>query len=148
MKPNHYTIVMGDINAQIGKRTNPMETATGKFGLGLRNERGDTLVELETSRKYKNMNTMFQKKAGRGWAWKSPNGVMKTEIDYILTNRPDIVTDLTVINQVNVKLDIEVERNTIDDQEATNIRCHTNTIKEDRIPTRIEKSVLDTTRTR
>ena len=41
-KPHRYTIVMGDFNAQIGKRTNPMETATGKFGLGLRNERGDT----------------------------------------------------------------------------------------------------------
>ena len=26
------------------KRTNPVETATGKFGLELRNERGDTLV--------------------------------------------------------------------------------------------------------
>ena len=44
-KPNLYTTVMGDLNAQIGKRTNPMETATGKFGLELRNERGDTLVE-------------------------------------------------------------------------------------------------------
>ena len=28
-----------------------METVTGKFGLELRNERGDTLVEWETSRK-------------------------------------------------------------------------------------------------
>ena len=39
-KPNHYTIVMGDFNAQIGKRTSHMEMATGKFGLELRNERG------------------------------------------------------------------------------------------------------------
>ena len=64
---------------------------------------------------------MFQKKAGRRWAWKSPNGVMKTEIDYILTTRLDIVTDVTVVNQVNIgsdhrlvmsniKLDVEVER--------------------------------------
>ena len=52
-KPNHYTIVMGDFNAQVGNRTNPMETATGKFGLGLRIERGDTLVEWTTSGKYK-----------------------------------------------------------------------------------------------
>ena len=44
-KPNHYTIVMGDFNPQIGKRTKAMETATGKFGLELRNERGDTLAE-------------------------------------------------------------------------------------------------------
>ena len=34
---------MGDFNAQIEKRTNPMERATGTFGLELRNERGDTL---------------------------------------------------------------------------------------------------------
>ena len=32
----------------------------------------------------------------------NPNGVTKTEIDYILTDRPDIVTDITVINQVNI----------------------------------------------
>ena len=43
-KPNHYTIVMLDVSSQIGKRTNPKETATGKFGYGLRNERGDTFV--------------------------------------------------------------------------------------------------------
>ena len=51
-KPNHYTIVMGDCNAQIGKRTNPMEMATGRFGLERRNEKGDTLVEWATLRKY------------------------------------------------------------------------------------------------
>ena len=49
---------------------------------------------------------------------------MKTEIDYILTNRPDIVINVTVINQVyigsyhtvatsNIKLEVEVERKTI-----------------------------------
>ena len=75
------------------------------------------------------MNTMFQKEAGRRWTWKSPNGVTKTDIDYILTNRPDIVTDVTVINQVNfgsdhrmvisnIKLDVEVESEN-DGQEAT-----------------------------
>ena len=47
-KPNHYT--MGDFNVQIGKRTNRMETATGKFGLELRNERGDTMVEWSTKK--------------------------------------------------------------------------------------------------
>ena len=111
---------MGDFNAQTGKITNPMERATGKFGLGLRDERGDTLEEWATSTKYKIMNTMFQKKAVR--RWKSPNGVTKTEIDYIVRNKPDIVIDVTVINQVDIgsdhrlvmnniiKLDVAVER--------------------------------------
>ena len=49
---------------------------------------------------------------------------MKAEMNYVLTNRPDIITDVTVINQVNIgsdhrmvmsniKLDIEVERETL-----------------------------------
>ena len=54
---------MGDFNAQIGKIPNPVEMATGTFGLELRS---DTLVEWATSRTYKVMNTMFQKKAGGG----------------------------------------------------------------------------------
>ncbi len=77
-----------------------MKTETGKFGHELRNERGDTLLKWATSRKYKTMNIMFQKKAGRSWTWKNPNGV-KTETDYILTNRPNIITNVAVINQVN-----------------------------------------------
>ena len=67
---------------------------------------------------------MFQKKAGRRWTWRSPNGVAKTTTDYLLANRPDIVTDVTVINQVNIgsdhilvmsnsKLHVEVERKTL-----------------------------------
>ena len=98
---------------------------------------------------------MFQKKAGRRWTWKSPNCVTKTEADYILTNRPDIVTDVIVISQVNIgsdhrmamsniKLDLEKERRTI----MTKSRCHTNRFNEDRIPTRIEKLIQDTTITK
>ena len=60
-------IVTGDVIAQIGKRTNLMKTATGKFGLELRNERGDTLVEWATLEKCKMMNNMFQNKAGKRW---------------------------------------------------------------------------------
>ncbi|KAK2164193.1 hypothetical protein NP493_1428g00036 [Ridgeia piscesae] len=30
---------------------------------------------------------MFQKKTGRRWTWKSPNGVTETKTDYILTNQ-------------------------------------------------------------
>ena len=63
----------GDFNAQMGKRINRMERATGKFGVKLMNERGDTLVEWATSRKYKIMNIIFQKQAGRRWTWESPN---------------------------------------------------------------------------
>ena len=47
-KQPHYTIVMGDFNAKVGGQTNTSERTTGCFGLGQRNERGDTLVERAT----------------------------------------------------------------------------------------------------
>ncbi len=43
-KQTHYTFVMGDFNAKVGGQTNTSERATECFGLGQRNERGDTLV--------------------------------------------------------------------------------------------------------
>ena len=51
------------------------------------------------------MNTQFQKKAGRIWAWRSPDGNTKNEIDYIMTDKPSPVTDVTVINRVNIGSD-------------------------------------------
>ena len=80
------------------------------------------------------MNIIFQ--------CKSLNGVTKTEIAYIITNRPDIVMDRTLINQVingsdhriamnNIKLDVEVIE--IDEQEAIKSIYYTTTTKEARI---------------
>ena len=78
----HYTIVMKDFNAQIGKRTNPTEMTSGKSWFEFLNER-----KWATPRKYEIMCAMFPKKSARRWTWKSPNGVMKTEIDYILKKK-------------------------------------------------------------
>ena len=104
-KQTHYTIVMGDFNAKVGGQTNASERATGCFGLGQRNERGDTLVERATSNNFKIMNTQFQKKAGRRWTWRSPDGHIRNEIDYTMTDKPSMVTDVTVINRINIGSD-------------------------------------------
>ena len=77
---------MGEFNAKVGGQTNTSERATGCFGLGQRSERGDT------------MNTQFQKKAGRRWTWRSPSRNTKNEVDYIMTDKPSMVIDVTVIN--------------------------------------------------
>ena len=65
----------------------------------------DTLVEWATSTKFKIMNTQFQKKADRRWTRSSPDGHTKNEVDYIMTDRPSMVTDVTVINRVNIGSD-------------------------------------------
>ena len=51
------------------------------------------------------MNTQFQKKAGRRWTWRSPDGHTKHEIDYIMTDKASMVTDVTVINRINIGSD-------------------------------------------
>ena len=65
----------------------------------------DPLVELVTSNNVKIMNTQFQKKTGRRWTWRSPDGNTKSEIDYIMNDKPSMVTDVTVINRVNIGSD-------------------------------------------
>ena len=65
----------------------------------------DTLVEWATSKNFKIMNTQFQKKAGRIWTWRSPDGNTKNEIDYIMTDTPSMVTDVTVMNRINIGSD-------------------------------------------
>ena len=51
------------------------------------------------------MKTQFQKKAGRRWTWRSPDGHTRNEIDYIMTDKPSMVTDVTVINRINIGSD-------------------------------------------
>ena len=92
-------------NAKVGGHTNTPESAIGCFGLSQRNERGDTLVEWATSNNFKIMNTHFQKKAGRRWTWRSPDGNTKNEIDYIMSDTSSMVTDVTILNRVNIGSD-------------------------------------------
>ena len=51
------------------------------------------------------MNTQFQEKAGTRWTWRSPGGHTKNEIDYIMTDKPSMVTGVTVINRINIGSD-------------------------------------------
>ena len=67
--------------------------------------RRGSLVEWATSKNFKIINTQFQKKAGRRWTWRSPDGHTKNEIDYIMTDKPSMVTDVTVINRINIGSD-------------------------------------------
>ena len=58
----------------------------------------DNLVELASSKKFKFMNTQFQKKTERRWTWRGPGGNNKHVIDYTMTDKHSMVTDVSVIN--------------------------------------------------
>jgi endonuclease/exonuclease/phosphatase family metal-dependent hydrolase len=64
-RKDENTILMGDFNAKIGTQADNDEAAVGKNEYGLRNNRGDMLVEFAESKGLKIMNSFFQKKASR-----------------------------------------------------------------------------------
>ena len=43
--------------------------------------------------------------SGEEMEWRSPDGHTRNEIDYIMTDKPSMVTDVTIINRVNIGSD-------------------------------------------
>ena len=108
-RPAHYTIVMGDFNAKVGSQKTG-EKSVGKFGLGNRDDRGQTLAEFSESNKLRIMNTFFKRKPTKKWTWKSPNGETFNEIDYILASKTALIKNVSVINRVNIGSDHRLVR--------------------------------------
>ena len=101
-KKTHYNVIMGDFNAKVGKGD---EDCVGSFGYGVRNDRGDDLINFATAHGFKIMNTYFKKKKNRRWTWRSPNFETFNEIDYVLIDKNNIVKNFEVLNKVNVDSD-------------------------------------------
>ena len=109
-RTTRYTIVMGDFNAKIGTRVDGEQNVMGLYGNGLRNERGSRLIEFATSRKLYIANTKFNKKISRKWTWRSPDGSIRNEIDFIMTSDPSSIKDVSVISKVNTGSDHRLVR--------------------------------------
>ncbi len=73
---------IGDWNAKVGKTT--PGSAVGKFGLGVRNEEGERLVEFCEQNNLIIGNTLFDQPNRRLYTWTSPNGLHRNQIDYII----------------------------------------------------------------
>ena len=73
--------IIGDWNAKVGSQ----ETlgVTGKFGLGMRNESGQRLIEFCQENALVIANTLFQQHKRRIYIWKLPVGQYQNQIDYI-----------------------------------------------------------------
>ena len=64
--------IIGDWNAKVGNQETP--GVTGKFGLGIRNEVGQTLTEFCEENALVIANTLFQQHKRRLYTWTSPKG--------------------------------------------------------------------------
>ena len=65
-------IIIGDWNAKVGSQETP--GVTGKFGLGMRNEAGQRLMEFSQENTLVIANTLFQQHKRRLYTWMSPDG--------------------------------------------------------------------------
>ena len=79
-------ILMGDANAKVGKSTTNSETH-GQFGLGVRNDRGNKLINFCKINNLVITNTCFQHHPRRLCTWISPDGETRNQIDYIMINK-------------------------------------------------------------
>ena len=64
--------IIGDWNAKVGSQETP--AVTGKFGLGMRNEAGQRLIEFCQENALVIANTLFQQHKRRLYTWTSPDG--------------------------------------------------------------------------
>ena len=61
---NHYLLVLGDFNSQIGVKNTGEKRWIGNYTYGKRNKNGNKLVQLCQENNLKIVNTIFKKKEG------------------------------------------------------------------------------------
>ena len=69
---NNVLFTIGDWNAKVGSQETP--GVTGKFGLGIRNEAGQRLIEFCQENALVITNTLFQQHKRGLYTWTSPDG--------------------------------------------------------------------------
>ena len=77
--------IIEDWNAKVGSQETP--GVTGEFGLGIRNEAGQRLIEFCQENTLVIANTIFQQHKRRIYTWTSPDGQYRNQIDYIICSQ-------------------------------------------------------------
>lgn len=111
--PAHYTLLIGDFNAKLGRRQDESENPLGNHGYGERNERGVKLLNFLQEHGLYSMSSFFDKKPQQKWTWISPDGKTKNEIDFIISNRKEIIHDVTTLNNFSIGSDHRMIRSRV-----------------------------------
>ena len=78
--PKDVLLIIGDWNEKVGSQE--ISGVTGKFGLGVRNEAGQRLIEVCQENTLLIAQTLFQQHKRRLYTWTSPDG--HTKIRWII----------------------------------------------------------------
>ncbi|CAG4943569.1 unnamed protein product [Colias eurytheme] len=100
---NKNLIVMGDFNAQIGAKRPEEDTVLGPFTYSNKNRsrNGEKLINFALENHLTILNSIYKKNTKKMWTWISPDGKTKNEIDFIMTNKKNCLTNFDVINRFN-----------------------------------------------
>ena len=83
--------IIGDWNAEVRSQETPGVTGkfgqNSKFGLEIRNETGQRLIEFCQENALVITNTLFQQHKRRLYTWTSPDNQHRNQIDYILCSQ-------------------------------------------------------------
>ena len=77
--------IIGDWNAKVKGQETP--GVAGKFGLGIRKEAGQRLIEFSQENALVITNTLFQQHKRRLYTWTSPDGQHQNQIGRILCSQ-------------------------------------------------------------
>lgn len=85
-KKGEIITVLGDLNAKIGEGADGNHV--GAYGLGVRSERGDRLIQFCNEQNLTITNTFFKLHPRRLYTWTSPGhtkeNIIRNQIDYIM----------------------------------------------------------------
>src|SRR3989441_4222356 len=84
-KGRECVIVMGDFNGKVGEIRE--EDTIGPFGVGVRNDNGERVVNFCKRHKLFATNTWFQQRKSAQHTWISPDKVTKNQIDFVLVDK-------------------------------------------------------------
>ena len=77
--------MMGDFNGKVGE--NREEDTIWPFGVGVRNDNGERVVNFCTRHNLFATNTWFQQRKSAQHTWISPDKVTKNQIDFVLVDK-------------------------------------------------------------
>jgi len=85
--PRHdMLVIMGDLNAKVGRDNSSYDRAMGKEGCGTMNENGERLAELCAAYNLVIGGTIFPHRDIHKLTWCSPNGRDRNQIDHLMIN--------------------------------------------------------------
>jgi len=85
VKKNDNLIVLGDWNAVVGEGQEG--DAVGKYGLGVRKNRGQRLIEFCKGKELMITNNIFQQHPRRRYTWVKPGDTARYQTDYIMIKK-------------------------------------------------------------